>query len=137
MSRRLSIRGVAAVGERLRVFFFDSNIMNTGWLIEGIQCCNAISGRSDVDAILHTTDSTYTVPDWTDNRVVSYLKRNVNSGTDETIIDHDHVIVGNLYLTNLANDPVSYIVTLKEIKIDASENIMYQLKEVAQNVDNP
>tara|TARA_R100001163_G_C5004530_1_gene152526 strand:- start:202 stop:621 length:420 start_codon:yes stop_codon:yes gene_type:complete len=139
MGRTLTLRGVVPRTTRERVFFFDSNITNTGWKIKDVRIQNQTIGRYEVDAVLHTTDRTITILDWDRNTVVACLKSTVNIGnTDQNLIDKDHVIVSNLYLSNLDDTyTINYLIILEEMSITPSENVMYQLKEVAQNVDNP
>ena len=138
MGRRLTLRGVVATARKERIFFFDSNITMTGWKIVDFQVLpNDISAGYTTAAVLHTTDITITFADWDANTTVG-INITSKENNNQTILDYDHVVVSNLYLTNLTpNQPVSYMITLEEMKIDPQENIMYQLKEVAQNVDNP
>ncbi len=135
MGRTLTLKGVVRGGERERILYFDSNIQLNGWKIKDVQVNNLVA--STVHGLLHTTDTAYAIADWSDNRVVAYLSRG-STGVNETIFNLNHVVVSNLYLTNLSpSEIMCYLITLEEIQIDAKENIIYQLKEIAQNVDNP
>lgn len=137
MGRILTLRGVVPQGRRERVFFFDSNIQNRGWKIKDFQILpNDVTTGYSTLAVLHSTDITITFADWDANTTIAFA---ITSQYAEytPMVDSDHVIVGNLYLTNLTpNQPVSYLITLEEEDITPSQNIMYQLKEVAQNSAN-
>jgi len=138
MGRLLTLRGVVPEGRRERIFFFDSNIQNKGWKIKDIRCMNTTVGRADVDTVIHTTDINIGLLDWDRNTVVACMKYLTGTATNQSLIDYGHVIVGNLYLSNLDSTyDVGYLILLEEVDITPSANIMYQLKEVAQNVDNP
>lgn len=139
MGRRLTLRGVVSTGiTRERIFFFDSNITNTGWKIIGFQVLpNDISAGYTTAAVLHTTEANITFVDWDANTTVG-INITSKENNNQTMLDYDHVVVSNLYLTNLTlNQPVSYMLVLEEIKISPEENILYQLKEVSQNIDSP
>ena len=137
MGRPLTLRGVIPRSERERVFFFDSNIQNRGWKIKEFQILpNDIGAGYAVMGVLHTTDITLTFPDWDANTTIGI---NLKSQYAEykPMLDIDHVLVGNLYLTNLTvNQAISYLIVLEELDITPTQNIMYQLKEVAQNSAN-
>jgi len=137
MGRLLTLRGVVPEQRRERIFFFDSNIQNRGWKIKDVRCMNTTIGRADVDAVLHTSDRTITSLDWDRNTVVACMKYLTGTATNQSLIDYGHVIVGNLYLSNLDSSyDVAYLILLEEVDISSSENIMYQLKENAQNSAN-
>ena len=138
MGRLLTLRGVVPKDTRERIFFFDSNIMNTGWKIKEMHGMNMSQGRAEVDCVINSVDRNITLLDWDRNTTIACLKYMVNTGTNCSLVDRNHVIVANLYLTNLDNTyDAAYLIVLEEIKISAEQNIMYQLKEVAQNVDSP
>lgn len=138
MGRILTLRGVVSTNRRERVFFFDSNVTSTGWKILGFQILpNNISMGYTTAAVLHTTDITVTNVDWDANTTVG-LNITSKENNNQTMIDLNHVIVGDLYLTNLTlNQPVSYMVVLEEIKITPEENVIYRIKEVSQDVESP
>lgn len=137
MGRILTLRGVVPTNRKERIFFFDSNIQNRGWKIKDFQVLpNDISAGYTTAAVLHTTDITIAFADWDPNTTVG-INITSKENNNQTMIDSDHVVVGNLYFTNLTpNQPVSYMITLEELDITPSQNIMYQLKEVAQNSAN-
>lgn len=137
MGRTLTLRGVVPTNRKERIFFFDSNIQNRGWRIKDFQVLpNDISQGYTTAAVLHTTDITIAFADWDANTTIA-INITSKENNNQTIVDKDHVIVGNLYFTNLTpNQAVSYLITLEELDISPSQNIMYQLKEVAQNSAN-
>ena len=140
MGRKLSLRGQIPPNTRERVFFFDSNIQNKGWKIKEAKMQNPSVGRVEVAAVLHTTDITLStaVLEWDRNTVIGCFECLSAIGNCNDLLDLDHVVVGNLYLSNVdTNYALNYWIVLEELTISPSENIMYQLKEVAQNVDNP
>lgn len=138
MGRILTLRGVVSTARKERIFMFDSNVTSTGWKILGFQVLpNDLSTGYTTAAVLHTTDITITNVDWDANTTVG-LNITSKENNNQTMIDLNHVIVENLYLTNLTpNQAISYMVVLEEIKITPEENIIYRIKEVSQDVDSP
>jgi len=134
MGRRLTLRGVVSQTRRERIFRFDSNVMLKGWKIIDFRISqNDLAIGYTVSAVLHTHDENVTTSDWDRNTVVGLAdiskENNFNS-----LLDYDHVLVRDLFLTNLtSNQPVNYLLLIEEIEITPSENIVYQIKEMAQD----
>lgn len=135
MGRRLTLRGVVATGiRRERIFRFDSNVALKGWKILDFRIHpNDTSQGYTVAAVLHTHDQAVSFPDWDRNTVVAVADVSKENNLN-MLLDYDHVLVKDLMLTNLTtNQPVSYLVVIEEIKISPEENIIYQIKEIAQD----
>lgn len=135
MGRRLTLRGVVSTGiRRERIFRFDSNVSLRGWKILDFRIApNDISSGYTVSAVLHTHDQAVSTGDWDRNTVVAVADVSKENNFN-MLLDYDHVLVKDLILTNLTtNQPVSYLVLIEEIKISPEENIIYQIKEIAQD----
>lgn len=119
-------------------FQLDNGDFNSGFKVVGLEIFQ-IAGSDVSDVVLHTNDADTAVavipPDFENNRQIAWgavtsaargLGRNI-------IIDPNHVIVNDLYISN--NDSASQIevlIVLRKKEISDSENILYQIKERAQ-----
>ena len=136
MGRILTLRGVVSKTRRERIFFFDSNVANKGWRVKQMYGMNMTVGRLEVDAGVHTDDRTIGLLDWDRNTTIACLKYGVNTGVNQSLIDLDHVVVGSMYITNLDDTyDMAYLIVLEEEDITPSENVIYQIKEMAQSSD--
>lgn len=136
MGRILTLRGVVSKQRRERVFFFDSNVSNRGWRVKQMHGMNMTVGRYEVDAVVHTDDRNVALLDWDRNTTIACLKYGINTATNQSLIDLDHVVVGSMYITNLDNTyDMAYLIILEEEDITPSENVIYQIKEMAQSSD--
>ena len=136
MGRILTLRGVVSKTRRERIFFFDSNVANKGWRVKQMYGMNMTVGRLEVDAVVHTDDRTIGLLDWDRNTTIACLKYGVYTGVNQSLIDLDHVVVGSMYITNLDDTyDMAYLIVLEEEDITPSENVIYQIKEMAQSSD--
>jgi len=135
MGRRLTLRGVVSQGiRRERIFRFDSNVALKGWRILDFRIApNNIAVGYTVSGVLHTHDQLVDFGDWDRNTVVAVADISKENNFN-MLLDYDHILVKDLLFTNLTtNQAISYLVLIEEIDITPSENILYQIKEIAQD----
>ena len=133
--RKLTLRGVVSAARVEKIFSFESNAVNYGWKILDFRIMtNNTTGNTDFTAAgaLGTSEEQFTFNDWDESQMVGMV--NVSKDNNKTqILDFDHVVVSNLFLSNYHSQPLCYIVVLEQLDISPKENIMYMLKERAQS----
>lgn len=136
MGRILTLRGVLSSQEFDRIMMFDSSVNKTGWKILDFKMMNQTNGQYLTLGILTTNpDFNNAFPDWDPNQTIGIFKSSPENNYD-LLLDYNHVIVNSLYLLNADNaNAACYMVVLEEIPVTADENIIYQLKEIAQSVN--
>lgn len=132
--RVLTLRGVVSAARVEKIFSFESNAVNYGWKILDFRIMtNNTTNNTDFTAAgaLGTSSEQFTFNDWDESQIVDMM--NVSKENNVTqILDFDHVVVSNLFLSNYHSQALCYIVVLEQIDISPKENIMYMLKERAQ-----
>jgi len=130
----LTLRGVVTQGTMEKIMSFDSNVVGYGWKILDfrIMTSNTTANTAfEASALIHSDPVAKTFNDWDPNTVVGMA--NISKDNNATmILDYNHVIVQNLFLSNTWSQPVCYIVVLERLDIKPEENIMFMLKERAQ-----
>lgn len=135
MGRILTLRGVISQGRNDRIMLFDSNVTNTGWKVLDFRVQNQDYNKSQTIAILSSDDKQYGFLDWDPNTVIACCDV-TPYGNINLLLDYNHVVVSSLFLSNAnPTDAMNYLVVLEEIPITPEENIIYQLKEIAQTTN--
>lgn len=132
MGRVRTLRGQIAANSLKTALNYEGTDLTKGWKILSITVCDSVapvSAQSD-GVIMHTDDVQKTRFSLTDNQTIGFAGR--GSGNDFTVVDPNHIIVNDLYLSNLDSSPATYMIELTEVKIDPTFNIIYQIKERAQ-----
>ena len=134
MGRILTLTGRVLGGDNDRIMFFDSIPVSKGWRILSLEGNSTNVGGFMTHAILHS-DANYnpTGYDPEDNRTIGVVATSKENG-QVTLVDYNHVIVSDLFIKNgLGSIPFNYLVTLEEMDITPTENIIYRIKERAQD----
>lgn len=132
-----TLRGyIPASGTVTLIFDYEGNDLTRAWKIIEFNCTDALRPtEANEGYILHTDDVVKIwgppalAPGMSDNQIIGWCAGPTITGV--TQIDPNHIIVNSLFLSSL-DTHISYLVILEEIKIDANQNIIYQLKERAQ-----
>lgn len=140
MKKILTLRGVCSAGRIERIMSFDSNAVGYGWKVLDFKIMTNQHTAHTADdytaaAALGSTSEQFTFNDWDESTmigVVNVSKKNVVT----ELLDYNHVIVNSLYISNYWSDAVNYLVVLEAVDISPQENIIYRLKERAQNMAN-
>jgi len=135
MGRKLTLRGtmIPTTGPTVlkQLFDFEGDDLTRAWKIISAQCMSiAEPSKGSSGLVLHTDESSKVLPlvhGFDDNQIIGYTG---GIGFNVEIIDPNHIIVNQLYGTGLA--ALTYIIVIEEMKIDPTENTIYQLKERAQ-----
>jgi len=119
-------------------FQLDNGDFNSGFKVVQLDLFQI--GGSDVsDVVLHTNDQDTAValvtPDFENNRQIAWgsVARSTSGYTKNIVVDPNHIIVNDLYITNNdSSSQVEALVVLRKKEISDTENILYQIKERAQ-----
>ena len=134
MGRLLTLRGEIQDGAHEILLDYEGVDLTRGWKVISGNCLTGNAPNvSSKGLVLHTDDQLKTTIDFNDNQVIGWI-----GGPPEAIdnvIDPNHVIVNTLWASGLAR--VTYLVVLEEVTIDATQNVIYQLKERAQSSIEP
>ena len=139
MGRLMTLRGLSkgytAHGLNAEeVFTYEGTDLSLGWKVISAECVDFIApivGQTD-GLILHMTDTYKSKFNLKDNSIIGMVASYVG---EKQIIDPNHIIVESLYISNLDANPTSYLIILEEVKIDATHNIIYRIKERSQDWD--
>jgi hypothetical protein len=132
MARVRTLRGQITGNAIKTALNYEGTDLTKGWKILSITVCDSISpvsGTSD-GVVMHTDDVQKTRFSLTDNQTIGFAGR--GAGNEFEVVDPNHIIVNDLYLSNLDSSAATYMIELTEVKIDPTFNIIYQLKERAQ-----
>lgn len=94
------------------------------------------SATQDPACVLSLSDNTVTSADASDTNQIGWSKAAdvVNVYSSYSIIDPNHLVVRDLYITNLdADDEANYLVILKPMEISDDRAIMALIKERSQD----
>ena len=120
-------------------------ILNDGRLTHGmivkefyVWTISQASG-DDVDCILSLSPTVTAEMDASDNRQIGWARETTTAGTrlaSMSIIDPDHVVVQDLWISNLAvtaGDEANYLVILEAKELSDNESVLQLIKERSQD----
>jgi hypothetical protein len=93
----------------------------------------------DVDCILSLSPTVTAEMDASDNRQIGWARETTTAGTrlaSMSIIDPDHVVVQDLWISNLAvtaGDEANYLVILEAKELSDNESVLQLIKERSQD----
>jgi len=120
-------------------------ILNDGRLTHGMVVKEfyvwAISQASgdDVDCILSLSPTVTAEMDASDNRQIGWARETTTATTrsmSRSIVDPDHVVVQDLWISNLAvtaGDEANYLVILEAKELSDNESVLQLIKERSQD----
>jgi len=126
--RVVTLRGNMDAAGLKKIFNFEGNDLTRAWrVVDGISTGAIDATATSKGFILHTDDEQKIITNMmSDNQVIGWI----GSSPFVNQIDPNHIVVNNLFLSALA--ALNYLIILEEVKIDANQNIIYQIKERAQ-----
>lgn len=134
MGRLLTLRGTVEDGAHALLLDYEGVDLTRGWkVISGSALTGNAPNVSSKGLVLHTDDQLKTTINFNDNQIIGWVG-GPPDGFDN-VIDPNHVIVNTLWASGLAR--VTYLIVLEEVTIDATQNVLYQLKERAQAAIEP
>lgn len=139
--RTRTLRGRLAPNENRQLVVDDGRLTN-GVRIKSFQAFSvAPTGGSQIcPVVLSLNEDVPTDFDASDNRQIGWSISNWDAAGNfsffqPTVIDHDKVVLQDLYITNLgALDSVNYLIELEPIGLTEDQSILQLIKEVQQNV---
>jgi hypothetical protein len=118
-------------------------ILNDGRLTHGmvvkefyVWTISQASG-DDVDCILSLSGTVTAEMDASDNRQIGWARETTTATTrlqSRAIIDPDHVVVQDLWISNLStNGPANYLIILEARELNDNESVLQLIKERSQD----
>lgn len=134
MGRILTLTGKVIAGNNDRIMFFDSIPVSKAWKVISFQGNSTSVAGFNTHAILHSDGNYHPLGfDPEDNRSIGCVVTS-KENNQANLVDKNHVIVSDLFITNaLTGGVFNYLVILEEMNITPTENIIYRIKERAQD----
>jgi hypothetical protein len=118
-------------------------ILNDGRLTHGmvvkefyVWTISQASG-DDVDCILSLSGTVTAEMDASDNRQIGWARETTTATTRQqsrAIIDPDHIVVQDLWISNLStNGPANYLIILEAKELNDNESVLQLIKERSQD----
>lgn len=132
-----TLRGRLDAGETRRLLIDDGDFQH-GFIVEDIsispQSPLGEATSNDASAILHINSDTPVDFDWSGPQQIGWAVYNTNASTPTSIIDPDHIIVRELYITNLnATKKLNYLVRIRDRTMTPAHGVLQMVKEVTYN----
>ncbi len=137
MSRTHTLRGRVSQESTKRLILNDGRL-NHGMVVKEfyVWTISQASGN-DVDCILSLSGIVSNEMDAGDNRQIGWARETTTATTrlaDMSIIDPDHVVVQDLWISNLStNGPANYLVILESKELSNNETVLQLIKERSQD----
>lgn len=135
--RILSLRGTS-VGTTAgglnseKVFTYEGTDLSRAWKIKSIDVIdyNDPIGSEAEGIIVQTMERYQTRFDLGNNQVIGFVG---SYASEKSVLDPNHVIVENLWISNIDTMPANYLIILEELSITPTENIIHRIKNRGQN----
>jgi hypothetical protein len=132
-----TLRGQLDAGETRRLLIDDGDFQH-GFVCDEFYISPAAPlGEAQSQAtssILHINPVKPTVFDWSIPQQIGWAVYNTSPTNTTTVIDPDHIVVRELYITNL-NDtfPLNYMVKIRDRTMTPAHGVLQMVKEVTYN----
>ena len=132
-----TLRGLLDAGETRRLLIDDGDFQH-GFIVEELY----ISGQAPLGeatsqatwAVLHINTDTPIEFDWSSPQQIGWAVYNTNPTNTLSIIDPDHIVVRELYITNLnATFPLNYMLNIRDRTMTPAHGVLQMVKEVTYN----
>jgi len=116
----------------------DDGRLNHGLVVKEfyVWTISQVSG-DDVDCILSLSGTVTAEMDASDNRQIGWARETTTAGTrlaSMAIIDPDHVVVQDLWISNIATGAeANYLVILEAKELNDNESVLQLIKERSQD----
>ena len=137
MRRTHTLRGRVSQESTKRLILNDGRL-NHGMVVKEfyVWTISQASG-DDVDCILSLSGIVSNEMDAGDNRQIGWARETTTGTTRQqsrSIIDPDHVVVQDLWISNLStNGPANYLVILEAKELSNNETVLQLIKERSQD----
>lgn len=132
-----TLRGRVELNSTKRLILNDGRL-NHGLVVKEfyVWTISQASG-DDVDCILSLSGTVTAEMDASDNRQIGWARETTTATTrlqSRAIIDPDHVVVQDLWISNLStNGPANYLVILEAKELNDNESVLQLIKERSQD----
>jgi len=135
--RRRSLRGLLT-NTNIKQLVVDDGQLTQGYVIEEFYVWVDGTGADGVYAVLGKEYDMRPGGDASDSRQIAWAGNGWGSGGTPTgssfsVIDPDHVVLRDLYIQNISNDPCNYLIVLRQKELSDDESILQLIKERSQD----
>lgn len=135
--RRRSLRGLLS-DTNVKQLVVDDGQLTQGYVIEEFYVWVDGTGTDGVYAVLGKEYDMRPGGDASDSRQIAWAGNGWGSGGTPTansfsVIDPDHVVLRDLYIQNISNDPCNYLIVLRQKELTDDESILQLIKERSQD----
>jgi|TARA_R110001592_G_scaffold333371_1_gene617162 hypothetical protein len=140
MTRTRTLRGqleVTAGGTAKAQLIVDDGLLNRGYRVTGFFVWENSGSPTQFNAVLSMSPVTVgTDMDASKNNQIAWAWQATSGGWKEYILDPNHVIVRDLFVTvsDASNDFYNYMIVVEEYAITDDEAIMNIIKEGSQSL---
>ena len=132
-----TLRGQLTSGETRRILIDDGDFTH-GFIVRALEISpvNPLdeTNSAATSAILHIAATPQSEFDWGSPVQVAWATYNTNPVNTLTVIDPDHVVVQELYITNLnATNPLNYMIHIEDKMLGPARAVLQMVKEVTYN----
>jgi hypothetical protein len=135
--RRRSLRGLLT-DNNIKQLVVDDGQLTQGYVVEEFYVWVDGTAIDGVYAILGKEYDMRPSGDASDSRQIAWAGNAWGSGGTTTsgtfsVIDPDHVVLRDLYIQNISNDPCNYLIILQQKTLTDDESILQLIKESSQD----
>lgn len=135
--RRRSLRGLLT-DTNIKQLVVDDGQLTQGYVVEEFYVWVDGTGADGVYAVLGKEYDMRPGGDASDSRQIAWAGNGWGSGGTPTgdsfsVIDPDHVVLRDLYIQNISNDPCNYLIVLRQKNLSDDESILQLIKERSQD----
>jgi len=132
-----TLRGKLLAGETRRLLIDDGDFQH-GFIVEELMISPVAplgeATSNATSAVLHISSTQPAEFDWSSPQQIAWAVYNTNPTNTQTDIDPDHIVIRELYITNLnATFPLNYMLHIKDRMMTPAHGVLQMVKEVTYN----
>jgi len=132
-----TLRGLLEAGETRRLLIDDGDFQH-GFIVEKLvispQSPLGEENSNATSAVLHINSTQPADFDWSSPQQIAWAVYNTNPTNTQSDIDPDHIVIRELYITNLNPTwKLNYMLHIKDRTMTPAHGVLQMVKEVTYN----
>lgn len=132
-----TLRGLLDGGETRRLLIDDGDFQH-GFIVEELHISPqgplGEATSNDAWAVLHINTDQPIDFNWSSPQQIGWAVYNTNASTPTSVIDPDHIVVRELYITNLnPTFKLNYLLKIRDRTMTPAHGVLQMVKEVTYN----
>ena len=132
-----TLRGQLSAGETRRLLIDDGDFQH-GFIVEHLAISPVAplgeATSNATSAVLHISANPVVEFNWSGPTQIAWAVYNTNPTNTQTDIDPEHIVVRELFITNLnATFPLNYMVRIRDRTMTPAHGVLQMVKEVTYN----